>query len=119
QIHQPAQRSTGIDNVFHQQDVAALELSLRIVQQPDVAARLRRVAVARRDEKIHLQRSYDLAHEIAQKYKTALEQTEHEQLAIGVRARDLGPQLAHPIGNLLLAVNDTPNRATEQARISG
>ena len=34
-IHQPAQRSARVDDVFDQQDVLSFELGFRIVQQAD------------------------------------------------------------------------------------
>ena len=87
QVHQPAQRSTRIDDVFDQQNVLSLELGLRIVQQADVAAGLGRVAVARRHQEIDLQRPTDLAHQVTEKYKAPLQEPEHEQLAVGIRRR--------------------------------
>ena len=88
-IHQPVQRPAGIDDVLDEQDVLALELGFRIIHQPDVPARHRRVAVARGDEEIDLQRPPDLAHEVAQKDKASLQQPEHQQLAVRIARRDL------------------------------
>ena len=87
QVHQAAQRAAGVDDVLDEQDVLSLELGLRIVHQSYVAARHHRVAVARRDEEIDLQRPMDLAHEVAQEDEASLQQPEHEQVAVGIRRR--------------------------------
>ena len=50
------------------------ELGFRVVDQPNVAARERPVAIARRHQKIDVQRPVDLAHQVAEKDKASLQQ---------------------------------------------
>ena len=65
---------------------------LRIVHQSNVPARHHRVAVARRDQEIYLQRTADLAYEVAQKDEASLQQAEDEQVAVRIGLRDLDCQ---------------------------
>src|SRR2546430_912883 len=82
------------------------ELGLRIVQQPYVTARDRGGAVARGDQEIHLQRTLETPHEIAQKDEAPLEQPQHDQLAVGIGRRDLAAQLPHAPRDRLLVEDD-------------
>src|SRR5688500_2756925 len=87
-IEEPAQRSAGIHDVLDEQNVLAFQCRLRIVHQPYASARHHRVAVTRRDQKIYLQGTTDLAHEVTQEDEAPLEQTEHEQVAVWIGVRD-------------------------------
>src|SRR5262249_10273912 len=113
------QRTTRIDDVLDEQNVLALQLGLGIVQKPDVSARLRRVAVTRRNEEVDLERPSDLPDQVAQKDKAALQEPEHEELALGIRRSDFVPELAHPLRDRGLVVHNATYGATQESRISG
>ena len=117
-IHQAIQRPAGVDDVFHQQDVLSLELGLRIVHQPDVAARDRRVTVARRDQKVDVQRPIDLADQVAQKDEASLQQPQHEQITVGIRRGDLRAELPHSRRDLRRVIDDAAQRSSLEPRIS-
>lgn len=122
QVHQPAQSPTGVDDVFDEQNVLSLELGFRIVQEADVAAGLRRVAVARGDQKIDLQWPLDFPDQITQKYKAPLQEAEDEKLAAREPLGDLTAKLCHSRRDPFLRVDDSANGTPEQAwirRVSG
>src|SRR6266511_688844 len=120
QRHQPVEGLPRIDDILDQEDVLTPQLRLRIVQQPDVAARDRIRAVARRDQEVHLERALNAAHEITQENEASLEETEHQQVTVGVRRGDLLAELADPARNRLLVEDDplelTPARLLEARR---
>src|SRR2546428_460405 len=102
QRHQPIDGLPRIHDVLDQQDMLTPQLRLRIVQQPDAAARNRVAAVACRDEEVDLQRSVDAPHQVAEEDEAPLEQPEHEQLAVGVGGRDVAAELRDPARDRLL-----------------
>src|SRR5207247_2311187 len=75
-------------------------------QQPDIPTRNRVGAIARRHQEVHLERPLDAAHEIAQENEASLEETEHQQLTVGVRRGDLLAELADPPRDRLLVEDD-------------
>src|SRR2546426_96584 len=104
--HQPVEGLSRIDDILHQEDVLTPQLGFRIVQQPDVPTRNRVSAIARRHQEVHLERPLDAAHEIAQENEASLEETEHQQLTVGVRRGDLLAELADPTRDRLLVEDD-------------
>src|SRR5437879_5353730 len=118
--HQAVEGLPRVDDILHQEDVLTAQLGFRIVQQPDVATRNRIGAVAGRDQEVHLERPLDAAHEIAQENEASLEETEHQQLTVGVRRGDLLAELADPPRDRLLVEDDplelTPARLLQARR---
>src|SRR2546426_762375 len=106
-----------IDDIVDQQDVLTPQLCFRVVQQPDIPTRHRIGAVARRHQEVHLERPLDAAHEIAQENEASPEETEHQQLTVGVGRGDLLAELADPARDRLLVEDDalelTPARLLE------
>ena len=119
QIHQPIESPPGVDDVLDEKDVLVLQRHLRTVDEPNGAARYGRVAVARRHEEIHLYGSVNLPHQITNKYKASLQQTEDEQLSIGIGIRDFLAQLAHTTRDLVMVVDDPADFSSKQSGISG
>ena len=117
-IHQAVQRPAGVDDVFHQQDVLSLELGFRIVHQPDVATRDRRVTIARRDQKVDVQRPIDLADQVAQKDEAPLQQPQHQQITVRIRLGDLRAELPHSRRDLRRIIDDAAQRSSLEPRIS-
>src|SRR2546426_3799108 len=120
QRHQSVEGLSRIDDILHQEDMLTPQLGLRIVQQAHVPARDRIVAVARRHQEVHLEGPLDAPHEIAQEDETSLEETEHQQLTVGVGRGDLLAELADPARDRLLVEDDplelTPARLLEARR---
>src|SRR5438046_142620 len=118
--HQAVEGLPRVDDSLHQEDVLTPQLGFRVVQQPDVPTRNRIGAVAGRDQEVHLERPLDAAHEIAQENEASLEETEHQQLTVGVRRGDLLAELADPPRDRLLVEDDplelTPARLLEARR---
>src|SRR5690348_15748912 len=120
QHHQTVEGLSRIDDILHQEDMLTPQLGLRIVQQADIPARDRIVAVAGRHQEVHLERPLDAPHEIAQENEASLEETEHQQLTVGVGRGDLLAELADPARDRLLIEDDplelTPARLLEARR---
>src|SRR5690349_4724891 len=104
--HHAVEGLPRIHDIFDQEDVLTPQFCLRIVHQPDVATRNRISAIARRHQEIHLERPLDATHEIAQENEASLEETEHQQLTVGVRRGDLLAELADPTRDRLLVEDD-------------
>src|SRR6185503_10064833 len=102
QRDQLVQRLARVDDVLDEQDVLPLQLRLRIIHQPDVAARYGALAVARGDNEVDLQGAVDLSNEIAEKNEAALQQAQHQQFTVRIGGGDLLAQLIHPLGDRLL-----------------
>src|SRR3989454_2102337 len=104
--HQPVEGLPRIDDILDQEDVLTPQLCFRIVQQANVPTRHRIGAVARGYQEVHLERPLDAAHEIAQENEASLEETQHQQLTVGVRRGDFLPELADPARDRLLIEDD-------------
>ena len=79
------------------------------------------VAVAAATRKSTWSGPLDRPHQVAQEDEAPLEQTEHEQLAVGIRRGDLAPQLGHPALDRLCVVHDADQLGSAGllARLSG
>jgi len=112
-VHQTIERAAGIHDVLDQKDVLPLQLSFRIIHQPYRPARHHSVSVTGRDQEIDLQRPRYLSDEITQEDETSLQQTKHEQLAIGISGTDLSAELGDTLSDRCLIEGytlDCPSR---------
>jgi len=83
-----------------------------------VAAGCRIRAVTRGDEEIYLDGAGNVSNQVTQKYKTSFEQSQDEQVAVGIVRADLGAELAHARGDRSGFVGDALDRATVESWIS-
>ena len=121
QRHQAVDGLPRIHDILDQQDVLTPQLGFRIVQQAHVPTRDGVGTVTRRHQEVHLEGPLDAPHEIAQEDEAALEETEHQQLTVGVHGGDLLPQLSDAPRDRLLVEDDplelTPTRLLETRRV--
>lgn len=118
-VHQTIERPPGIHNVFDQKDVLSFQLSFRIVHQIHRPARHHSVSVTGRDQEVHLQRPRYLSDEITQEDEASLQQTQHQQLAIGIRGTDLSSELADTTSDGSLVEGYTLDRPSRKPWIGG
>lgn len=118
QIDKPIEGPPRIDDILYKENVFALKICFRIIQQSHNTARFHRVAIRRCNEKVDLERTLDMTYEIAEKNKTSFEQTEHEQIAIRIRRRDIGTQLRNSRLNGCRVVHHTLHGAPVETRVA-
>src|SRR5689334_5264382 len=92
--HQTIQSAARINDIFDQQYVLSLEPCFRVVNQVHGTTGDRPITVTRGDEEIDLKRTADLANEVAEKDEASFEQTEHQQVAVGISGGDLPAELS-------------------------
>src|SRR5215217_2440972 len=95
--HQVLQRQPGVHDVLHDQDVAALERGVEVLEDPHDAGGVRRGAVGGDGHEVDLARDLDLAHQVAEEEDGALEDADQEQVLVRVVAGDLGAELADAV----------------------
>src|SRR3954454_11344572 len=86
---QVLQREAGVDDVLDDQDVAALDRRVEVLEDPNDPAGVRLRAVAGDRHEVDLDRDLDLAHQVAEEEHGALEHPDEQQVAVLVVARDL------------------------------
>jgi hypothetical protein len=94
-------RYCRVNDVLHDQHVAALERRVEVLEDPHDAGRVGRGAVRRHRHEVDLARDGDLAHEVGEEEHRALEHADQQQVAPGVVARDLLPELADAVLELV------------------
>ena len=101
-VLQIVQRETRIDDVFDDNDVAALQRSVEVLEQPHLARALRGGAVARdRDEVERDRPRRHGAREVGEEHEGALQHgDEVQRLAVGIVGVDLCGQLVDAALNL-------------------
>ena len=85
------QRQTGVDDVFDDNDVAALQRGVEVLEKPHLAGALRRGAVARNGDEVerHGARRHG-AREVGEKHERTLQHgDEMQRLAVGIVRVDL------------------------------
>ena len=115
-VLQVGERQAGVDDVFDDDDVAAVERRVEVLQQPDLAGRRRALGVARHRHEVERDVAVHVAHEIRQEHERALEHRDKMQ-AVGEVAADLGGQLGDPRLNLRFGQSRTSRRSAAMARI--
>jgi hypothetical protein len=95
-LAEEAQRQSRVDDVLDQQDVAAADLGVQVLQEPDPAraARLRLGAVAGELDEVERVRDRDRAREVGDEDERRLQRRDEQRLAAGVVPRDLASELA-------------------------
>ncbi len=96
QRYQPVQRLPRINDILDQEDMFPRKLGFGVVQQPNVAARRRALAIARGHEEIDLQRPIEPPHQVAQEDEAPLEQAEDQEVSLRVGGSNLRSQLSYP-----------------------
>src|SRR5437868_13055855 len=96
QIHQ---RQPGVDDVFDDHDVAALERGIEILQQPDLAGTGRALRVARHRHEIERNKAVYVANQIREEHERALEHGDQVQ-AVRKVAPDVDRELANTLTDL-------------------
>ena len=116
--HQTIQSAARINDVFHQQYVLSFQPRFGVINQVHRSARDRPIAIARRHEKIDLKRAADLPYEIAEKDETSFEQTEHQQLAVGISRGNLAAELGDAARDGRLVESDPFYSSSRQPRVA-
>ena len=114
---EPTEGPPGIHDVLNEENVFAFQFRFRIIQQTHDTARFHGITVRRGDQEIHLQRPIDVSDQVAQKDETALEQPQHQQIALWIGRRDRRPQLAHLGVDRRRIVDDALDRTPVEPRI--
>jgi hypothetical protein len=114
------ERQPGVDDVFHDDDVAAGDLVVEILQQPDprmpagVAAR----GVARQLDEVDPMDDVDRAREIGQEDDAGLQRRDEQRLTPLVVSRDLPAQLPDAPLQLLAREVDLAGALPERAQLA-
>jgi hypothetical protein len=85
-------RQAGVDDRVDEDDVAALDLRVQVLQEADALVVL---AVARELDEVERVMDGDRAREVADERDARLQRADEERLAAGVLAGDLGADLAY------------------------
>ncbi len=91
-LQQVVQREARVHDVLDQQDIAALELVVEVLEDAHDARGLRGRAVGGDGHEVELERQPDVPREVGHHHEGALEDPDEQQLAAGVVGRDA---LAH------------------------
>src|SRR6478672_12005264 len=87
--HQVRQRQAGVDDVLHDEHVAAFDVDVEILEDPDDARRIGRRAVARDRHEVDLAWNRQLSHQIGHEEHRALEDADEQEILAGVVGRDV------------------------------
>ena len=115
--HETIQSAARINDVLDQQNVPAFQLSFGVVDQLHGTARDHPIPITRGHQKIDLQRTSYLSHQIAEEDEASFEQAEHQQIAVGISGSDLPPQLGNSARQCRLVESDALDGAAGKARI--
>ena len=91
-VLQVGERQPGVDDVFDDEDVLAVERGVEVLQQPDFAGAGRALGVARHGHEVERDVAVHVAHQIGQEHERALEHGDNVQ-AVGEVAADVGGHL--------------------------
>ena len=100
-VLQVFQREAGVDDVLDDDDVAALERRVEILEEPHLAGAARPFGVARRREKVERHLAGHVAYEIGQEDERAL-QDGNQVEAVREVAADVAGELGDALLNLVL-----------------
>ncbi len=89
------QGQTGVQNVFHQDDVAALHRAVHILHQLDLATLLPGVSIARHRDEIEADVERDLPRQVGEKNGGALQHSDQHDRLAGEILADALPHLGH------------------------
>src|SRR4051794_8649719 len=84
----------GVDDVLDEEDVAALDRGVGVLEDPTDTRGIGGRAIARDRHEVDLARDRQLPHQVGHEQHRALEDADHQQVAAVVVAADVGPQLA-------------------------
>jgi hypothetical protein len=107
-LAQVVQREAGVDDVLDDQDVAAVDTGVEILQQPDSRRlRPRRAAVVGGElDEVEVMKDGSRPREICEEDEARLQRRDEERLAPVVLRRDLGADLLYSALNLVPAEVD-------------
>jgi hypothetical protein len=95
-------RQPGVDDGVDQDHVAALDLRVQVLEEPDPVVAL---AVPRELDEVEGVVDPDAAREVADERKAGLQRADEQRLAARIVARELGSDLANP-GTDLVGVEE-------------
>ena len=98
-VLQIGERQAGVDDVLDDDDVAAVERGVEVLEQPHLAGRGRAFGVARDGHEIERDVAGHVAHQVRQKDERALEHGDHVQV-VGEVGADLERELGDALLNL-------------------
>ena len=84
---QVLQRQAAVDDVLDDQDVAALQRGVEVLEDAHHAAGLGGRAVGRDGHEVDLAAGLEVAHQVGQEQERALEHADQQQVLAGVVAR--------------------------------
>src|SRR5699024_6505598 len=79
-LHQPGQGQAGVDDVLHDQDVAALDVAVQVLQDADDAGGAGGVAVGADGHELQLVRDLQLAGEVGDEEDGTLEHADEDEV---------------------------------------
>src|SRR5436190_2573361 len=111
--HQVREREAGVDDVLDDEHVAAFDVDVEVLEDPDDPGRIGRGAVARDLHEVDLALHREMAHQVGHEEDGALEDADQEQVAALVVGGDLRAELGDPRAQRLLVDEDLADRALE------
>jgi hypothetical protein len=105
------EREAGVHDVLDDQDVAAVDLRVEVLQQADAR---RALAVRGELEEVELVRDLERAREVGQEDEARLQRCDEQRRAARVVARDVAPELADARVDLLPGEIDLGDLAVDQ-----
>ena len=96
-IHEIIQGISRIDDILHDQDLFSFYRFIKILGDPDYAARLRPVSVASHAHKIHGNRNGDPLRQLTHEEYAALQDTDQMDLLSRIVSADLLSKLPDPL----------------------
>ena len=92
------EREARVDDVLDDQDVAAFDLLVQVLEQPDaaVAARADAGAVAGEIEEVELVPDRERARQVGEEDDARLQRRDEQRVTLAVVVRDLASELADP-----------------------
>src|SRR3954453_19485921 len=99
--HEVLQREARVDDVLDDQDVAALDRRVEVLEDPHDAARGGRRAVRRDGHEVALPRDRDAAPQVREEELRALEDADEQQVAVAVLGAHRVPERPHALLELV------------------